>query len=209
MEVDRTMHNACMCVWLYHSSFLFPILIPVSLSQRIVSLLTLASTASSALASIDPGQLSTVGSDAVRDYYVNLRLIYSSLAGHIRMHAGELQHMGGVGSSAAAVATAGGSASSSSAAAAASAAAAFAAANTAQHEYRRNIYIDTQSVQLGMESLDVYKERIIYANEKLNPTSTESSPPMHSSSSIDAAANDDSTRMQIDDTSSPTSVKLE
>lgn len=90
---------------------------------------------------------------AVRDFYASVRVIYASLLAHIRAHTTELSHMSGITSTTLSTSLNPHTSSSSSANVAA-------ASVPVTHEYRRNVYLDSISMQLMMENLDIYKERI-------------------------------------------------
>ena len=129
-----------------------------SFPQRIVHLLTLASSVTSGLSEVHPDAVGEVQM-ATREFYASLRLIYSSLLTHIRTHAGELQQLGQAhGASGSSGSNLGGGGGPSQSAVAAAAAAASIAA--AAHEYRRNVYLDHQTMQVALEAINLQKERI-------------------------------------------------
>lgn len=134
--------------------------------QSILKLLQLASTVTAGLSEVHPDAVAECQS-ATREFYATLRLIYASMMAQIRAHAGELHHMG-------AVPPVAGAGPQHSAAAAAAQVASIAAA---AHEYRRNVYLDTQSMQVALESLDIHKDRIAQLQDELSQLQAQTQQP--------------------------------
>jgi hypothetical protein len=118
--------------------------------DRIEHLLRLCASVCAGLSEVAAESPAQVAADA-REFHCTLRLIYASILAHIRAHAGEV-HLRAT-TTASQTGAGGGGAGGAAGAAVASAA----------REYRRNVYLDAQQMAVMLESLDIVKRRIEYA----------------------------------------------
>jgi len=119
--------------------------------DRIEHLLRLCASVCAGLSEVAAESPAQVAADA-REFHCTLRLIYASILAHIRAHAGEV-HLQSATATASQTGGGGGGAGGAAGAAVASAA----------REYRRNVYLDAQQMAVMLESLDIVKQRIEYA----------------------------------------------
>lgn len=111
--------------------------------DKLVHLMEVCGTVCSAMSEVHPDNVTDV-SASVRDFHTTLRLIYVSLLAHIRAHAGEMHSASGV-----------------------SGAGPLAASSAAvSREYRRNVYLDTQQINVMMDSLQTVQSRIQEAQKQ-------------------------------------------
>lgn len=110
--------------------------------DKLVHLMSVCGTVCSAMSEVHPDNVTDVNA-SVRDFHTTLRLIYVSLLAHIRAHAGDVQSTGG-----------------------AAGAGPHAASAAVSREYRRNVYLDTQQINVLMDSLQTVQGRIQEAQKQ-------------------------------------------
>jgi hypothetical protein len=142
--------------------------------DRIEHLLRLCASVCAGLSEVAAESPAQVAADA-REFHCTLRLIYASILAHIRAHAGEV-HLQSATATASQTGGGGGAGG-----------AAGAAVASAAREYRRNVYLDAQQMAVMLESLDVVKQRIEYAQAAQQQIPTQQPTPEEAAAGHSAA----------------------